>query len=115
MDTDDGSRALLAEFGGWLTRERGLAAESVRCYGNQAKTFLARVGGAGALSTLDAGAVTAFMVAHASERNSWSAKAMVTSLRAFLRFAHATGRTAEPLAGAVPAVASWRLARCPAA
>ncbi|HEU5385300.1 MAG TPA: hypothetical protein VFV73_05310 [Streptosporangiaceae bacterium] len=32
-------------------------------------------------------------------RNTWSAKAMVTSLRAFLRFAHATGRTAIPLAG----------------
>jgi hypothetical protein len=38
---------------------------------------------------------------------------MVTSLRAFLRFAHATGRTAVPLAGAVPAVASWRLASLP--
>ena len=44
------------------------------------------------------------------DRNTWSAKAMVTSLRAFLRFAHATGRTAVPLAGAVPAVASWRMA-----
>ena len=38
---------------------------------------------------------------------------MVTSLRAFLRFAHVTGRTAIPLAGAVPAVASWRLAALP--
>ena len=38
---------------------------------------------------------------------------MVTSLRAFLRFAHATGRTAVPLAGAVPAVASWRLSALP--
>ena len=47
------------------------------------------------------------------DRNGWSAKAMVTSLRAFLRFAHATGRTAVPLAGAVPAVASWRLAALP--
>ena len=38
---------------------------------------------------------------------------MVTSLRSFLRFAHATGRTAVPLAGAVPAVASWRLSALP--
>ena len=38
---------------------------------------------------------------------------MVTSLRAFLRFAHATGRTSVPLAGAVPAVASWRLSALP--
>jgi integrase/recombinase XerD len=38
---------------------------------------------------------------------------MVTGLRAFLRFAHANGHTAVPLAAAVPAVASWRLAALP--
>jgi hypothetical protein len=53
------------------------------------------------------------MVEYSRNRNGWSAKAMVTSLRAFLRFAHATGRTAVPLAGAVPVVASWRLASLP--
>ena len=77
---------------------------SVRCYSKQAKYFLAAVGGPEAVSGLDAGEVTAFMVEHSRDRNSWSAKAMVTSLRAFLRFAHATGRTAVSLAGAVPAV-----------
>jgi site-specific recombinase XerD len=74
---------------------------------------LAAIGGPGAVSGLDAAKVTAFMVDHSRGRNSWSAKAMVTSLRAFLRFAHATGRTAVPLAGAVPAVASWRLSALP--
>ena len=53
------------------------------------------------------------MVDWPRDRNTWSAKAMVTSLRAFLRFAHATGRTAVPLAGAVPAVASWRMSSLP--
>src|SRR5947199_3708664 len=53
------------------------------------------------------------MVEHTRDRNTWSAKAMVTSLRAFLRFAHTTGRTAVPLAGVVPAVASWRLSGLP--
>ena len=53
------------------------------------------------------------MVDWTQGRNTWSAKAMVTSLRAFLRFAHATGRTAVPLAGAVPAVASWRMSSLP--
>jgi integrase/recombinase XerD len=85
----------------------------VRCYAKQAKYFLAAVGGPGAVRGLDAGTVTAFMVEHSRDRNGWSAKAMVTSLRAFLRFVHATGRTAVPLAGAVPAVASWRLAALP--
>ena len=113
MGTDDDSAVLLAEFRTWLDRERGLAAVSVRCYSKQAKAFLAAVGGPGAVSGLDAGKVTAFMVDHSKDRNGWSAKAMVTSLRAFLRFAHATGRTAVPLAGAVPAVASWRLSALP--
>jgi integrase/recombinase XerD len=110
---DDGAVALLAEFRTWLGRERGLSPVTVRCYFKQARAFLAAVGGAGAVSGLDAGRVTAFMVDYCRDRNPWSAKAMVTSLRSFLRFAHATGRTSAPLAGAVPAVASWRLAALP--
>jgi site-specific recombinase XerD len=90
-----------------------LSPVSVRCYSKQAKYFLAGASGPGAVSGLDAGKVTAFVVDHSRDRNTWSAKAMVTSLRAFLRFAHATGRTAVPLAGAVPAVASWRLSVLP--
>src|SRR3954447_17300919 len=86
---------------------------SVRCYCQQAKAFLTGIGGPEAVSGLDAGKVVAFMVDHTRDRNTWSAKAMVTSLRAFLRFAHATGRTAVPLADAVPAVASWRLSTLP--
>ena len=110
---DGNSAGLLAEFRTWLGQERGLSAMTVRCYSKQAKYFLAAVGGPGAVSGLDAGTVTAFMVEHSRDRNGWSAKAMVTSLRALLRFAHVTGRTAVPLAGAVPAVASWRLAALP--
>jgi integrase len=122
METDVGagcaagggdSAGLLAEFRTWLDRERGLSPVSVCCYSKQAKALLAGIGGPGAVSGLDAGKVTAFMVDHSRDRNRWSAKAMVTSLRAFLRFAHATGRTAVPLAGAVPAVAAWRLAALP--
>jgi integrase/recombinase XerD len=110
---DGDSAVLLAEFGTWLDRERGLSPVSVRCYSRQSKAFLAGIGGAGAVSELDAGRVTAFMVDWTQGRNTGSAKAMVTSLRAFLRFAHATGRTAAPLAGAVPAVASWRVSSLP--
>jgi integrase/recombinase XerD len=113
MGTDYGSAVLLAEFCTWLDRERGLSPVPVRCYCKQAKYFLAAIGGPGAVSGLDAGKVTAFMVDYSQDRNTWPAKAMVTSLRAFLRFAHATGRTAVPLAGAVPAVASWRLSALP--
>ena len=110
---DEDSARLLTEFRTWLDRERGLSPVSVRCYAKQAKYFLAAVGGPGAVGGLDAGRVTSFMVEHSRNSNGWSAKAMVTSLRAFLRFAHATGRTQAALAGAVPAVASWRLAALP--
>src|SRR2546429_7601133 len=115
MGADDGSSMLLADFCTWLDRRRGLSPVSVRCYSKQAKYFLAAAGGPEAVRSLDAGRVTAFMVDWSRDRNSWSAKAMVTSLRAFLRFAHATGRTAVSLAGAVPAVASWRLSALPRA
>ena len=46
-------------------------------------------------------------------RNPASAKAMVTALRALLRFLHVAGWTAVPLAAAVPAVAAWRLSSLP--
>jgi len=104
---------LLAEFRDWLDRERGLSQVSVRCYSKQSKAFLAEIGGAEAVGGLDAVKVTAFMVNWARGRNTWTAKAMVTSLRAFLRFAHATGRTTAPLSGSVPAVASWRVSSLP--
>lgn len=107
------SGGLLAKFGAWLDLERGLSPVSVRCYSKQAKVFLAGIGGSVAVSGLDAGRVTAFMTGYCRDRNTWSAKAMVTSLRAFLRFAHATGLTAVSLVGAVPAVASWRLSALP--
>jgi len=108
MGTDDDSAGLLGEFGTWLDRERGLSPESVRCYSNLAKAFLALAGGPGAVGGLDAGQVTAFMVGHSQGRNTWSAKAMVTSLRAFLRFAHATHSRSGQLIGSWPALAVAR-------
>lgn len=107
------STVLLAEFGRWLGRERGLSTVTVRCYSKQARYFLAAVGGPECVGSLDAGKVTGFMVNWSRGCATGSAKAMVTSLRAFLRFAHATGRTDVPLAGAVPAVASWQLSALP--
>src|SRR6266851_4627830 len=47
------STALLAEFGRWLGRERGLSLVSVQCYSKQSKAFLTWIGGAGAVSGRD--------------------------------------------------------------
>jgi site-specific recombinase XerD len=107
---------LLDRFRGWLVGERGLAAESVRCYCCQAKKFLAWLPDPleESLARLDAGMVTAFVVEQTSAAGSvWSAKTMVTALRSLLRFLHVNGVIPGPLVGAVPAVAGWRLAALP--
>ena len=99
---------------GWPA-ERGLSRETVRCYCNQAGTFLASLPDPveSAVRQLDSGQVTSFMVGYCRDRNVESAKAMATSLRALLRFLHVSGHTPIGLAGAVPGVAGWRLASLP--
>jgi integrase/recombinase XerD len=88
---------------------------TVRCYAKQAGGFVALLPEPldAALQELDAGQVTAFMGGYCRGRNTWSAKALVTALRTLLRFLHVSDRTPVLLAGAVPAVAGWRLASLP--
>jgi len=107
--------ALLAQFRGWLAGERGLSATTVACYGKQARKFLACLGEPldAALLGLDAGQVTSFMLGYCQGRNRESVKALVTAMRALLRFVHVAGYVPVPLAAAVPAVAGWRLASLP--
>lgn len=107
---------LLDRFGAWLASERGLAGETVRCYRNQAKTFLGWLPAAPreALAGLDAAAVAGFVLEHsAASSSTWSAKAQVTALRALLRFLHIQGLIPAPLVAAVPGVAGWRLSELP--
>ena len=107
--------ALLAEFRVWLAVERGLSAATVRCYGKQARTFLAHLPEPldAALQRLDAAQVTSFMLDYCRDRNVASAKATVTAVRALLRFGHVAGHVPVALAAAVPSVAGWRLASLP--
>src|SRR4051794_1425725 len=102
--------ALVEEFRGFLGGERGLASETVRCYGTHARAFLAWLPQPVdvALAELSAGLVTGYVVEYCRGRNTESAKAMVTALRSLLRFPHVTGRAPGPLVGAVPAGAHWR-------
>lgn len=108
-------RELLVEFGGWLDHQRGLAPITVGNYRWNVAQFLAALPEPTqvSVSLLDAGAVTAFMVEYCRDRNTNSAKSMARSVRSFLRFAHATGRTSVQLWGAVPASAGWHLASLP--
>lgn len=108
---------LLWEYGGWLDRQRGLAPVTVRNYCNMLRPFLAGLALPieDTVSELDGAAITAFMIGYCGGRNTPTVKAMARSLRSFLRFAHATGRTRAELWGAVPASAGWRLAGLPSA
>jgi integrase/recombinase XerD len=108
---------LVAEFEGWLGRRRGLAPATVRNYRLLAGQFLAASlpGVQGSVGLLDAGTVTAFMVEYCRDRNTNTAKSMARSVRSFLRFAHATGRTRGELWGAVPSSSGWHLASLPKA
>jgi site-specific recombinase XerC len=109
------AEAVLAAFRRWLAGERGLSPATVRSYGKQARTFLAGLPEPldEALRGLGAGQVTAFMLDCCRDRNTGSAKAMVTAAPALLRFLHVAGRVPVLLAAAVPSVAGWRLASSP--
>jgi integrase/recombinase XerD len=110
------AEALLAEFAGYLTGERGLSPASVRTYVHHARPFVAGLEhplGA-ALACLSAAEVTAFMTSHHGQWGRGTAQATVTALRSLLRFLHAAGHVPQPLAGAVPSVAGWKLAALPA-
>jgi len=111
----DSVAAVLESYRVFLVDERGLAAESVRCYLLDARVFLTQLPDplGVALAGLSAGQVTGFVLGYCRGRNTWSAKAMVTGLRSLLRFLHVAGLVPVPLVGAVPSVASWRGASLP--
>ena len=110
------TEVLLAGFRDWLVGERGLAGETVRCYGSQAKKFLAQLPEPAeeSLMRLDATAVIMFVLGQARAVASVnSAKAQVTALRSLLRFLHVQWLIQAPLVAAVPGVAGWRASELP--
>jgi len=107
---------MLAAFRGWLVTERGLAPDTVRCYGTQARKFLAQLPAPleDSISRLDGAAVITFVLGQATATaNVGSAKAQVTALRALLRFLHVQGLIQTPLVAAVPGLAGWRASELP--
>lgn len=109
--------ALLHSYQHYLTTERGLATTTARGYADMVRPFLAQREEAGGLDLgrLTAAEVTAFVLAACPGRPKGSAKLTVTALRSLLGFLHVDGLIGEPLAQAVPAVASWSLAGLPRA
>jgi len=105
----------MAEFAGYLRRERGLSPASVISCLRHARPFPAGLETPldTALASLSAAQVTAFMTSHHGRWGTGTAKATVTALRSLLRFLHAAGQVPDPLASAVPPVAGWKLAPLP--
>ena len=101
----------LAAFRTYLLEERGWSEGTVVADVHVAGLFLAtRPAENPRLGEVTPGEIVEFVRRQCERRGS----AYVTAgLRAFLRFCHVTGRTARPLAEAVPRVASWRLASLP--
>jgi integrase/recombinase XerD len=107
--------ALLESYRGYLTGERGLASQTIRCYLPHARVFLAALPDPldAGLRNLRAEQVTTFVLHACRGRNTGSAKAVVTALRSLLRFLHVAGHVQVPLAAAAPTVAGWRLTWLP--
>lgn len=106
---------LLAGYRSFLLAERGLTAARVRVYVDAVRPFVTgRLhGDVLDLTGLTAVDVTGFVLAACPGRPTGSAKLIVCALRSLLRWLRLTGVVAAPLAGAVPAVAGWRLAGLP--
>lgn len=107
---------LLEEYRSWMRSERGLADKTVELNARLVRPFLSShvrhddvmVG------SLTAKDVADFVTSQARARPG-SARRMVTALRSLLRFLYVEGRTARPLATAVPGVPGWTLAGLPKA
>jgi integrase/recombinase XerD len=90
---------LLARFGGWLCRERGLAPATVSSYLYQARPFAdACAGQFGALTAVRVAGLATEVAAGLRPR---SAQVGANAVRALLRFSWLEGLTAVPLAGFV--------------
>ena len=101
---------LLADFRGWLLRERSLTAGTVRGYVDCVRPFVAsRLRGDGLeLVSLTAADVTGFIRTTCPGRAVGSAKLIVCALRSLLGWLHVTGQVPVSLAAAAPSVAGRR-------
>jgi integrase/recombinase XerD len=106
---------VLDRFGRYLRVERGLTQGTVGGYIGAVRPFVAgRLEGDRVdLSGVTAADVSAFVVAVCPARPPGPAKVIVTAMRSLLGFLYLEGTLPVALAGSVPSVASWRLARLP--
>jgi site-specific recombinase XerD len=107
---------LLERYRRYLVTERGLGTATAADYAAKTRSFLAGREKSGTLDLagLTAADVTAFIAENCPSMRRGTAKLTVSALRSLLGYLHVAGDIPGPLAWAVPAVATWRLASLPA-
>jgi site-specific recombinase XerD len=103
--------ALVITFCEWYRVHRGVKEPTLRQYARGAADLLRTLGED--VGQWNAQAVRDFLLERVSQCGTPTTQALITSLRAFLRFLNFQGESREDLALAIPAVAHWRLARLP--
>ena len=93
----------------WCVTQRGLTLTTTDQYVRRVAMFLAlwRPDARFVVADLDGDAILATIRVVAGAMPSPSLRCMVTALRCFLRFLHATGRATSSLVAAVPALKAW--------
>jgi integrase/recombinase XerD len=102
---------IVSEFCEWMRACRGVAESTLATYVPLVTEFLRREGRPP--EPYNAAAVRAFILRRSRGCGTDRARTAVTALRMFLTFLSASGRCSPALIGAVPTLASWRLAKLP--
>jgi integrase/recombinase XerD len=102
---------LLIAFCDWMQTHRGVSAVTLINYRRPLLAFLKTLGEDPA--QYDARALRTFILDQSKGHGVSSAKTVVTTVRAFLRFLIAVGHCSPKLAYAIPTIACWRFASLP--
>ena len=101
----------VTSFRQWLKRHRGAAEPTIKQYCRAAADVMTALGGDP--SCWNANDVRGYFLERASKRGAGTVEKLITSLRIFLRYLGVRGQCQAGLDKAVPAFASWRLAKLP--
>ncbi|NDZ13876.1 integrase [Variovorax sp. WS11] len=110
-DADHAEPAIVTAFRDWLRVHRGASDPTLRQYSRGAIELIHELGAN--VASWTAQSVRDFLLGRAARCGPPTTQKLITSLRAFLRYVSFAGESRDDLALAVPAVASWRLARLP--
>jgi site-specific recombinase XerD len=111
QDTTAATPVLVSAFRDWFQTHRGVKEPTLRQYTRGAADLVQTLGED--VSQWNARTVRDFILERAGQCGTPTTQALITSLRAFLRFLNFRGEFRDDLALAIPAVAHWRLARLP--